>query len=316
MTFFIGTDEAGYGPNLGPLVITATAWQFPDGTTAEQGWELLQDSICQTAPKSDEKLQVADSKQVYASGRSIEPLERAVLSAMRQFSHSPTSLLKLGSAICNAAFQQHYHSEPCPPPNPVSLPLKAGAASIAASSRCLSEALTSADARLVGLRSRIVYPTEFNQLVTEAGSKGKVLSAETLQLVAELLEEHAPEAALVICDKHGGRNRYDELIADAFGGEFVFRQEEGRQLSRYRLNQFEFRFQTKAEEHLPVALASMISKYIREVAMMEFNAYWADLVPDLKPTKGYPVDAARFLDDIDEIRRRHGIDTDTIWRCR
>ena len=23
---FIGTDEAGYGPNLGPLVVAATAW--------------------------------------------------------------------------------------------------------------------------------------------------------------------------------------------------------------------------------------------------------------------------------------------------
>ena len=27
MTLVIGTDEAGYGPNLGPLVVAATAWQ-------------------------------------------------------------------------------------------------------------------------------------------------------------------------------------------------------------------------------------------------------------------------------------------------
>ena len=26
MTLLIGTDEAGYGPNLGPLVVAATAW--------------------------------------------------------------------------------------------------------------------------------------------------------------------------------------------------------------------------------------------------------------------------------------------------
>ena len=25
--YLIGTDEAGYGPNLGPLVISATVWQ-------------------------------------------------------------------------------------------------------------------------------------------------------------------------------------------------------------------------------------------------------------------------------------------------
>ncbi len=28
--FVIGTDEAGYGPNLGPLVISATLWETPD----------------------------------------------------------------------------------------------------------------------------------------------------------------------------------------------------------------------------------------------------------------------------------------------
>ena len=35
MTYLIGTDEAGYGPNLGPLVISATVWRVPDGVRAE-----------------------------------------------------------------------------------------------------------------------------------------------------------------------------------------------------------------------------------------------------------------------------------------
>src|SRR5580704_16757193 len=29
MGFVIGMDEAGYGPNLGPLVLTATVWEVP-----------------------------------------------------------------------------------------------------------------------------------------------------------------------------------------------------------------------------------------------------------------------------------------------
>ena len=35
MGYLIGTDEAGYGPNLGPLVISATVWEAPDGVGGE-----------------------------------------------------------------------------------------------------------------------------------------------------------------------------------------------------------------------------------------------------------------------------------------
>ena len=36
MTLVIGTDEAGYGPNLGPLVVAATAWQVDAGADPAQ----------------------------------------------------------------------------------------------------------------------------------------------------------------------------------------------------------------------------------------------------------------------------------------
>jgi len=119
-----------------------------------------------------------------------------------------------------------------------------------------------------------------------------------------------------ICDKHGGRNRYGELLSSVFGGQRVEHLEEGRPMSRYRMNEMEFRFQTKAEEHFPVAVASMVSKYVREVAMLEFNAWWKQRLPDFKPTKGYPMDAARFLKDIKDELQRQQIPQETIWRCR
>ena len=83
--------------------------------------------------------------------------------------------------------------------------------------------------RLLGIRSRIMFPKEFNQRVAESDSKGVVLSNATMELVRELVDRFTDDDAsvFVVCDKHGGRNRYDELIASHFDDQFVFRMEEG-----------------------------------------------------------------------------------------
>jgi len=65
-----------------------------------------------------------------------------------------------------------------------------------------------------------------------------------------------------------------------------------------------------------VALASMISKYIREVFMHHFNKYWQENVPGLRPTAGYPNDGKRFLRDIEPARRRLGLSQAELRRCR
>jgi hypothetical protein len=65
-----------------------------------------------------------------------------------------------------------------------------------------------------------------------------------------------------------------------------------------------------------VALSSMVSKYLREVLMHQFNEFWAQHVPGLKPTQGYPVDAKRFRDDIAEAIRVLEVDDSHLWRNR
>jgi len=53
-------------------------------------------------------------------------------------------------------------------------------------------------------------------------------------------------------------------------------------------------FQPRADQsYFCVALASMVSKYLRELLMGEFNRFWQEHVPGLRPTAGYPTDAAR-----------------------
>lgn len=61
-------------------------------------------------------------------------------------------------------------------------------------------------------------------------------------------------------------------------------------------------FRPEAEEaHLPVALASMTAKLVRELAMARFNRYWCGRVAELKPTAGYVQDARRWLEDLEGV---------------
>ena len=75
MPWVVGIDEAGYGPNLGPLVQAAVALYLPDYDPA--GWETLKPVVRRCGDKADERLLIDDSKKVYARG-GLAALEQAV----------------------------------------------------------------------------------------------------------------------------------------------------------------------------------------------------------------------------------------------
>ena len=63
-----------------------------------------------------------------------------------------------------------------------------------------------------------------------------------------------------------------------------------------------------------VALASIVSKTVRELWMDEFNAYWLRRIPDLRPTAGYPSDAVRFRQAIEDVALAERHDPAHWWR--
>jgi ribonuclease HII len=69
-------------------------------------------------------------------------------------------------------------------------------------------------------------------------------------------------------------------------------------------------------KYFSTALASMFSKYIRELFVRLFNTYWQEQIKDLKPTAGYPEDAKRFLSQIDQTKQRLGISDDILIRMK
>ncbi len=98
-------------------------------------------------------------------------------------------------------------------------------------------------------------------------------------------------------------------------------QEENERISRYRLagagGDWFVEFAVGADaNHMPVALASMTAKYVREALMLRFNAYWRQWLPEVKPTAGYYTDAQRFLADIQPVLSRCQTPPDVFVRSR
>jgi hypothetical protein len=48
--------------------------------------------------------------------------------------------------------------------------------------------------------------------------------------------------------------------------------------------------------------------------MAEFNGFWREQVPGLRPTAGYPADARRFYEAIRPAAERLGIPEAALWR--
>ena len=315
MGLVIGMDEAGYGPNLGPLVVTVTAWEVPGSPRDADFWGAFSDAVSAAPARGDDRLHVADSKQGYRSGAGLGALERGVLAALGLLDLRPSRFQELCGRLCREA---SLDVEPWFDGRDVSLPCAVSvvrddldSAAARWRERCRSSGIA-----LKGVRSDVVLTRRFNRLTRDSGSKGVALSRISLQLLRDAWDPNTSEPVLIIADKHGGRNRYDDLLAEVVDGRMIFRLEEGTNLSRYKLGTTEIRFQPKAEEHLPVALASMVSKYLRELSMILFNDYWRGHVPDIKPTQGYPVDARRFRGEIASAQARLGLDDDLLWRER
>ena len=182
----------------------------------------------------------------------------------------------------------------------------------------LRKGLDRSGVRLVALRSRAVFPKEFNRSTRELGNKAEALSSTTLSLLAEMLDLCAGEPVTVVCDKHGGRNHYGRLLQQQFPDPLVEVYAEGSQESTYRWGpdnaRIEVHFRAGGEAFMPAALASMTSKYLRELAMRAFNEFWCTRVPGLAPTAGYPRDARRFKVAIEPVQAALGIADHVVWR--
>lgn len=318
MALLIGTDEAGYGPNLGPLVVGATIWQVPDDWHPDGMYESLADVISAQA-NDDDCLVLADSKTLYQPGKGVGELETQVLAALGvagiSLAHWRDAWQRVAPAADGSVADVPWHRDFNMP-----LPMQSSSERIAHITANTSRKLRERTTAIGRIRATALFPRPFNDLVGKFGNKAAVLSHITIELVREMLESYRRQPVLIHCDKHGGRNHYFALLQHFFPDTLIQIVEEGRSQSIYRWSdsgrKVEIRFVAKGERFPPAALASMVAKYLRELSMHAFNEYWRQRVPDIRPTAGYPVDARRFKEQIAAAQRKLRIDDHDLWRVR
>ncbi len=328
MSYLIGTDEAGYGPNLGPLTVTGTLWKNLGNQACL--YDAL-DDVIKPAPgrKSDNRLVVADSKVIYKSTGSIKKLESTVLSFLTAASSFvqkkakvdvadiPQNVESLVQLACPSSDWQSINTLSAYDFSLLQLPLKASPSEVVENANRLLQSLADAQVELLSVHCQPVFPTDFNAGLKSAGNKATLLSNQTLKIVASL-KAMTDDDLEIVCDKHGGRSKYVSLIETHLTDQAICTGAESKQCSDYSFSDHQrdvvVRFQAGGESYMPTALASMVSKYMREVFMKAWNQFWVGRIPDLKPTKGYPVDAKRFKTEINELQTQLEIADVDIWR--
>jgi ribonuclease HII len=318
MAWLIGIDEAGYGPNLGPFVMSAVACRVPPAHLDGDLWSALAPAVRRAEEEDDGRLLIADSKVVYSTARGLHALETGVLACLGL--HCVNGATSLASLLDHVCPHHTELKEECWYHGTTSVPVEVDADELATvrerlRGACVGGALTTLTAQSV-----LVCPPRFNAVLDRWESKAVVLALALAELCRRILPADADdEPACFFIDKHGGRNNYAAMLQQVFTDGLVLAEEEGRERSVYRVQGMtrpvRVTFEPRADgAHFPVALASMVSKYLRELCMLEFNRFWQQHVPTLKPTAGYPSDAARFLAAIQPAATKLGVAAEALWR--
>ncbi|MEL6497547.1 MAG: hypothetical protein AAFZ67_04275 [Planctomycetota bacterium] len=321
---YAGIDEAGYGPMLGPLCVGLAVFRVEEhaaGANAPDLWEVLKAGVCRSLKElrtdSKHRVAIADSKALKLPNQSktrhpLLHLERAALSLLAasgvECADDTHLFAALGSVLPDEPW---YRGEAA------ALPLATTAEDLKIATNVLRSCMKGAGVELVELRCAVVGETAFNATIREAGSKAEVVARAVASHVGLIRERWGGDRLAdgdeirIACDRLGGRATYTDPLSRALPGVPITAIAESPEISGYHLGPVDGSgsspvralFMTESEtHHLPVAVASIAAKLVRELAMRRLNRYFGERLsrelPELKPTAGYVQDARRWLGDV------------------
>jgi hypothetical protein len=314
-----GIDEAGYGPLLGPLVVSASVFRVDPALLEADLWQTFKRSVGKTRKHLVGRLLIADSKKAYDRTAGLGHLERTVLALLQSMGNEPANLNELLGILCPdclprlAEYPWHQDLQSCC--------LGAGAADRRIAARVFADDAQAHGAKLLYLRSCCLDVAYYNRMVDMVNNKSQVLFITTTRLIQGLLDAFPGEDIHVQVDRQGGRAHYREHLLRSFPGMDLRIVREDEECSAYEMRtasrMLRLTFEIKGDDrYLPVSAASMVSKYVRELLMEGMNRYFVGLDAGLTPTAGYWQDGLRFLDDLKARLPNLKIDRQQLIRSR
>lgn len=319
---YAGIDEAGYGPILGPLSVASSVFEIPDdapGNVAPDLWESLGSVVCRARSEATtSRIAVADSKQLKLANsvkrhHPLHHLELGVLGFLGAIASADDgwSVARLCERLHADPGSLPWYAQDFDSP----LPLGTTADHLKLLSTRLRAACERAGVRPVEMCCLLTCEERFNTDLKRVGSKAALSFERVAALLRRVwksessLQSDPSRCPRVVIDRQGGRTRYAASLERAIPQASVETIGETESRSVYELSgegrRVRVSFEVQAEcRHLPVALASMTAKLMRELMVARLNAYWIARHPELKPTAGYAQDGGRYLKDLAGIATR------------
>ncbi|HBJ39089.1 MAG TPA: hypothetical protein DDZ51_30955 [Planctomycetaceae bacterium] len=313
MTLLIATDEAGYGPRLGPLVIVATAWRL------SPQWDISTADCMLREPLHIDnvgKFHIDDSKRIFKrpKAKAGEPTSASsidrITDAVAHWVGLPVPSIDTANWLRSVATDDFGSLVKQPWFKTLAAKRSLTRTTTAGSTADpITEALIRHWSRggwqLVSIAARIIDAASFNAMLDRSGNKADLLSDSTCGLAIKLanrIYETSDRSVIIQSDRFGGRAYYAGLVQHHCPQYNVQVTAQSSQSSSYRLTDsteptrsiqptphasnrhgaktkerpttIDWSFTVGGDSFPPVAMSSIIAKSTRERLMDLLNRYF------------------------------------------